>query len=199
MATVGEESGTKQCSKCGSIKSSSLFYRGVCKECKAEYNKTYAAKNRTLMAQKHREYQEANRARIKIQRAAYSLATKDVRAEKEKVYASRRRELYEAAKEKDLEGLRCRNRERMRAGIELISDAYVKDQLRGSGFKSSQITPELIELKRITLKTSRLCKGHKQTKEEKAAYMKAYAERHKEEKAAYMKEYRKTHRRPEQL
>jgi len=41
--------------------------------------------------------------------------------------------------------------------IENLNDVYVKNLLKNLGFKSEQITPELIELKRITLKTERLC------------------------------------------
>ena len=38
-----------------------------------------------------------------------------------------------------------------------LGDLYVKQQLKSIGFKNEQITPQLIELKRITLKTKRLC------------------------------------------
>lgn len=39
-----------------------------------------------------------------------------------------------------------------------IAPSYAKDLLKKQGFKAEQITPELIELKRITLKTTRLCR-----------------------------------------
>ena len=39
-----------------------------------------------------------------------------------------------------------------------LASHYVKRILVSQGFKNEQITPELIELKRITLKTSRLCR-----------------------------------------
>jgi len=42
--------------------------------------------------------------------------------------------------------------------VKELRDYYVKQILRQQGFKSEQITPELIELKRITLKTKRLCR-----------------------------------------
>ena len=38
-----------------------------------------------------------------------------------------------------------------------LGDSYVKLQLTNQGFLKDQITPELIELKRIMLKTKRLC------------------------------------------
>ena len=39
----------------------------------------------------------------------------------------------------------------------ILSDVYIKKRLISQGFVKNQITPELIELKRITLKTKRLC------------------------------------------
>ena len=39
-----------------------------------------------------------------------------------------------------------------------LKDAYIKAALRQQGFPNESITPELIELKRITLKTTRLCR-----------------------------------------
>ena len=39
-----------------------------------------------------------------------------------------------------------------------LKDAYVKQLLRRQGFKDGQITPDLIELKRITIKTTKLCR-----------------------------------------
>ena len=42
--------------------------------------------------------------------------------------------------------------------ISNLHDWYIKDLLKLTGFKPEQITPELIELKRITIKTERLCK-----------------------------------------
>jgi len=39
-----------------------------------------------------------------------------------------------------------------------LKDMYIKAVLRQQGFPNESITPELIELKRITLKTERLCR-----------------------------------------
>ena len=86
------------------------------------------------------------------------MTTTEIRREREAAYKQRRRELYDAEKEKDIEAFRERHRASMRKGIASLSDGYIKDQLRGQGFKNEQITPELIELKRITLKTTRLCR-----------------------------------------
>ena len=149
---------TKRCSKCGKIKSIDLFRRGVCKECIKEYNRLYSIKNRDLIAKIQREYQANNVEKIKAQRKEYNSSFAEIRREKEAAYSQRRRELYEAKKAKDIEAFRERQRASKREGVASLSDGYIKDQLRGQGFKNEQITPELIELKRITLKTSRLCR-----------------------------------------
>ena len=51
-----------------------------------------------------------------------------------------------------------RAKEKQLLEIKNLSDNYIKSKLRRTGFKNEQITPELIELKRITLKTTRLCR-----------------------------------------
>ena len=49
-------------------------------------------------------------------------------------------------------------KKRNRTQIDKLKDAYVKKLLRAQGFPKEAITPELIELKRITIKTKRLCR-----------------------------------------
>ena len=148
---------TKRCSKCGKIKSIDLFRRGVCKECIKEYNRLYSIKNRDLIAKIQREYQANNVEKIKAQRKEYNSSVAEIRREKEAAYRQRRRELYDAKKAKDIGAFRERQRASMRKRIASLSDGYIKERLTKQGFKNEQITPELIELKRITLKTTRLC------------------------------------------
>ena len=148
----------KRCSKCGKIKSIDLFRRGVCKECIKEYNRLYYIENREAIAKIQRDYQTNNVEKLKAKRKEYTLSTTEIRREKEAAYKQRRRELYEAEKAKDIEALRERNRAIMRKGIASLSDGYIKELLRQQGFKNEQISSELIELKRITLKTTRLCR-----------------------------------------
>ena len=39
-----------------------------------------------------------------------------------------------------------------------LSDGYIKRELKNKGYPPNQITPELIEVKRLIIKTKRLCK-----------------------------------------
>ena len=149
---------TKRCSKCGKIKSIDLFRRGVCKDCIKEYNRLYAIENREDIAKRQRDYQANNVEKIKAQRREHTLATTEIRREKEAAYRQRRRELYDAKKAKDIEAFKERRNDATRKNTVSLSDGYIKDQLRHQGFPNESITPDLIELKRITLKTSRLCR-----------------------------------------
>ena len=51
-----------------------------------------------------------------------------------------------------------KERARRAKNIAELKDVYVEEKLRQQGFPKESITPELIELKRITLKTTRLCR-----------------------------------------
>ena len=39
-----------------------------------------------------------------------------------------------------------------------LSDGYIKQEFKHQGYPPNQITPELIEVKRLIIKTKRLCK-----------------------------------------
>ena len=58
---------------------------------------------------------------------------------------------------KNLENSLITNRNSEKKAIAELKDRYLIKLLKNQGFKNDQITPELIELKRITLKTKRLC------------------------------------------
>ena len=83
--------------------------------------------------------------------------TKEERREYSIKYRAENAEKIKAKKAK----YRAENAEKIKAKYakrrDDLKDPYVKDTLRAQGFKNEQITPELIELKRITLKTKRLC------------------------------------------
>ena len=58
---------------------------------------------------------------------------------------------------KNLENSLITNRNSEKKAIAELKDRYLIKLLKKQGFKKDQITRELIELKRITLKTKRLC------------------------------------------
>ena len=98
------------------------------KEERKEYNSKYYAENSEKIKARIAKYCTENSEKEKIRCAKYRVENK---------------EKIKLRSVKD---------------ITLLSDSYIRRALVVQGFKNEQITPELIELKRITLKTTRLCR-----------------------------------------
>lgn len=107
-------------------------------------------------------YKEKHKDKIK----AYKLANKEKIAAYNKEYFKKYRadnleklsEYLKGYRETNLVATRLKHNKK---GVEdslTLSDDYVKNNLYHMGFKAEQITAELIELKRITIKTKRLCR-----------------------------------------
>ena len=69
----------------------------------------------------------------------------------------RHEDLVYSYRVKNLENSLITNRNSEKKAIAELKDRYLIKLLKKQGFKKDQITRELIELKRITLKTKRLC------------------------------------------
>lgn len=93
----------------------------------------------------------------KIARKKYEECHKDKRRQRSKDY-------FYANRDKMIAKVKRwwteRGNEMKRKETELLTDYYLKKQLKKDGFTREQISqyPELIETKRILLKTKRLCK-----------------------------------------
>jgi len=108
------------------------------KEDEASYLKAWRIKN----PDKVKEYSD----KILKGRADLAKIKKDLRV----------KEIEKRAKNKNyMRELKLKNRQEYAANIR---DSRIRGLLKSQGFKVYQITPELIELKRITLKTTRLCR-----------------------------------------
>ena len=96
-------------------------------------------------------------AKTKEEKAEYM---RKYRAENpEKVKATRvKRAKYRAENAEWSAFFAEKERARRAKNITELKDVYVEETLRRQGFPKESITPELIELKRITLKTTRLCR-----------------------------------------
>ena len=120
------------------------------KEELSRYNKEYRLKNKESLALKKAEYDKEyrlkNRDKLNEYQRNWSLLNKEKLKPKVKIYQS---------KNKDV--LLMKGREREKKVRENLDERIVKQMLIRQGFERNQITPELIELKRITLKTTRLC------------------------------------------
>ena len=113
------------------------------KEERREYDRKYRLENAEKIKTHNARYYSENTEKIKTANVKYRAAN----PEKCKAYRAKWRE---------------NNPEKVKAKNDKytteLKDAYIKAMLRQQGFKNEQITPELIELKRITLKTTRLCR-----------------------------------------
>lgn len=108
-----------------------------------------AHKTKEARAAYHKAYRETNLERIRVKKKEY----RETASEKIKAYAKAYRESSPTCKENNnrISGERLA---RQREGLET---PYILRILIQGGFPKEAITPELIELKRITLKTTRLC------------------------------------------
>ena len=127
------------------------------KEERREYNRKYFVENAEKIKARQAKFLAENPEKEKIRRA---LCYKE---NKERFKAASAKYV---AENPEKEKIRCakyrvENKEKIKLrsvkDIALLSDSYIRRALVVQGFKNEQITPELIELKRITLKTKRLC------------------------------------------
>lgn len=132
---------TKKCSKCGEVKDVGEFYkngeyglRPNCKKCEKEQWQKKNIKNPEKNKTKCRNYLLANSEKEKERIKNYWL--------------------------KNPENLKNKNNRCNTKKIDNLTDCYIKQTLKLSGFTTEQINenPELIEVKRLIIKTKRLCK-----------------------------------------
>ena len=113
------------------------------KEEKREYMRKWRAENAEKIKTHNAKYRAKNSEKTKASKAKWNRNN----AEKIKTHNAK----YRA---KNTENIKTSNAK----ATSSLASHYVKRTLVSQGFKNEQITPELIELKRITLKTTRLCR-----------------------------------------
>ncbi len=164
---------TKRCSKCGEVKAADLFSRDAsrkdgrqagCKACRALYKDARSAADQ-------REWRAANKEKC----AAYPSSRKEAKALAQKRFyeANRgkcaawsrawrdanRTRVNRRARERLSANRDSRNRIEQQRRIEL-GDNYVKRCLTAQlGVKRIEVTPELVELKKLQLKAKRTCRA----------------------------------------
>ena len=99
---------TKICIKCGAEldlsptfgnrKASKDGLSGKCKECKAEYHKEYAKKNKDAIEEYHKEYYEKNKEAIAEDRKQYRKENKEKIAEYKKIYQQENKDVIAVKK-----------------------------------------------------------------------------------------------------
>ena len=149
----------KQCPKCGEEKELTEFVRGEnrCKVCQSLYAAQYRRNNYSIIKEKAAIWRLTNREHKNMIDREYS---KTHRAESNK----RAREWYLKNTVKAHETGR-RNESK---SIQQCSNLYIKKLLRAThGVIPSEITPDLIELKRQQITMKRILKQFKQFRKEK--------------------------------
>ena len=128
------------------------------KEERGEYNRKWRAENVEKIKANKAKYRAENAEKIKSYRAKWGAENAEkVKASQAKWNAENPEKIKASQAEwfaKNAE----KEKVRRAKSIAELKDGYVEEMLRRQGFKKEQITPELIELKRITLKTTRLCR-----------------------------------------
>ena len=117
----------------------------ICLNCKAE--KSRQLRKDPLQKEKARIYRDKNIEKAKEYSKVYVIKNKDKAKFRAHNWVKNNRDRFNSS-QNFIKKIKC----------EELKDSYVKNRLRYQGFKNNEITPELIELKRITLKTTRLCR-----------------------------------------
>jgi hypothetical protein len=128
---------------------------------KSTYNRENYLKNKEKIAERCKKYRLGNKEKIVEINRRYFLENKEKISEKCKEYRLENKEkISERNKKYYLKNKKGGGDYLLygRKSRELLLDGYVKSILKKMGFLQEQITPELIELKRINIKTERLCR-----------------------------------------
>ena len=169
------------CKKCGETKDVSLFVKNkkclkgvtnLCLNCVnnkpknlnylKEYKRKYYLENKNKIKEKSKIYYLENSESIKknvenytkenIEKIAISRRNSYYKNRDERL--EKRKKWYEENKEYSKDKIRKRNK----INIDKLNCVYIKKRLKDKGFTKEQITPELIEVQKIIIKTKRLCK-----------------------------------------
>jgi hypothetical protein len=134
----------KTCTKCKEEKELSEFRKqgkyliSKCKPCFYEYNKKYNQSDAHKKYQKeyHKEYRKSDAGKESLKKYQQS----DARKENQKKYNNKYQKEYH------------------------ITDRYFKHRLKSKGFKENDISPELIELQKLSIVTYRYTQQLNQVK-----------------------------------
>jgi hypothetical protein len=170
---------TKQCTKCKEVKGFDCFHkesrgknglRASCKECRKKYSKKYCIENKKRISVRHKKYKqenkekifawtkkynEENKKRIAVRTKKYNEENKKRIAVRAKKYSEENKERIAVRAKKYYQENKAEVLGRKEKVRGLLKDSYIIGFLKEV---NSPITPELIELKRITVKINRLIK-----------------------------------------
>lgn len=174
---MNDDKSVKICSKCGIEKELNMFaknkkarsgFGGTCKECRnklykptpektKQYKKTYKSKYPDKAKEYARKRREVNGEEIRLKKRLRRKNNPEKRRADERKFRLNHPD-YKKRKDKRY---RLKNKNQLREKrVTNLPYNYIKDSLKRSGFELEQIknNPELIEVRRITIKIKRLCK-----------------------------------------
>lgn len=153
---------TKKCGKCGEVKDVGEFYknRSCCKKCRQSQLKEWQNNNRDKIKKYSRSQYVKNPEKLKERAKEWQLNNPEKYKERKKEWL-----LNNPGKDKESRNKwKCKNPEKVKENSKnqrkSLNTCYIKKTLKLSGFTTEQINenPELIEVKRLIIKTKRLCK-----------------------------------------
>lgn len=166
MAKIKEilPEGFKRCSKCGEVKMVEEFIKSksrkdglfsYCKLCNRMLKKDNYVKNKTHVLENNKDWYYKNRDTCLRLASKWAKNNPDKRA----IYNKKFREsdygkLY-------IENNRDKQVKYATDGRKKLADWYIRNELKYKGFPSTYITPELIEAKRLIIKSKRVVKSIK--------------------------------------
>lgn len=152
----------KRCSRCKEEKDEGEFCKCAtsndglycyCKACRADIGRKNRVKYKNKIANYHKEYQAKNKDKMKFIQDVYK------KKYPEKVAACKKK-----SRQLNIYKYRLFDRIESQRRRDILADNYVASRIcQGTKLRSSDITPELIEVKRLIIKTKRLCKQQSQT------------------------------------
>ena len=147
---------SKRCTKCDEDKSLEHYSKhlkcrlgisNICKICQREKTKQWRIENPEKLKKLSKTYSIKHKDKLKAKRAErYAQNPEKLKLRAEKWRIANFEHFMQASKE----GKRNRRK--------FLADSYIRDRLIQNGFPKEQITPELIEVQRLIIKTKRLCK-----------------------------------------
>ena len=152
----------KKCRKCGEEKDEGEFGKNktqidrlhyYCKSCCSKIGKQNGVKYKDRLSKYRKEYRIRNKHEIRLYQKIYRKDHHETIIAKQRKYRDDNWEQYSLSLKMDSKSRRDR-----------LDDSYVLSVIcQRTRLKPSDIPPELIEVKRLIIKTKRLCKQQSQT------------------------------------
>lgn len=161
----------RTCTKCKEEKNINEFlvhhkhfsdYGRVCKQCKSKKARYYQEKNKEYYTLKRNEYYQKNKETLKLKTKNWRKNNPEkaliISRKAKKITKEKNREYAKRFRQNNPDKIKADVNKHQKRYCETLHDIYVKSSLKRVGFINDQITPELIEVKRLIIKTKRLCK-----------------------------------------